>query len=89
MNGRYLGPYADKAASTYSGGNKRKLCLAIALCGLPEICVLDEPSAGMPMPMPMPMPMRLPMPMLMPMLMPMPKCTGIAIHVDGKRKSKY
>ena len=42
----YLGPFADQPASTYSGGNKRKLCLAIALCGLPDICVLDEPSAG-------------------------------------------
>jgi len=42
----YLKPHADKPASSFSGGNKRKLCLAIALCGLPEVCVLDEPSAG-------------------------------------------
>ena len=42
----YLDRDADKPASKYSGGNKRKLCLAIALCGLPDVCVLDEPSAG-------------------------------------------
>jgi len=30
----------------YSGGNKRKLCLAIAFMGDPALVVLDEPSAG-------------------------------------------
>jgi ATP-binding cassette subfamily A (ABC1) protein 3 len=30
-----------------SGGNKRKLCVAIALIGNPQIILLDEPSAGM------------------------------------------
>ena len=30
----------------YSGGNKRKLMLAVALCGDPTLAVLDEPSAG-------------------------------------------
>ena len=30
-----------------SGGNKRKLCVAIALIGNPPIILLDEPSAGM------------------------------------------
>lgn len=30
-----------------SGGNKRKLCVALALVGNPPIIFLDEPSAGM------------------------------------------
>ncbi|XP_046676994.1 phospholipid-transporting ATPase ABCA1-like isoform X2 [Homalodisca vitripennis] len=30
-----------------SGGMKRKLCLAIALMGSPQILILDEPTAGM------------------------------------------
>ena len=41
-----LEKYADKRSGTYSGGNKRKLCLAIALVGSPQFAVLDEPSAG-------------------------------------------
>ena len=34
-------------AGKYSGGNKRKLTVAIALLGYPSIILLDEPSAGM------------------------------------------
>lgn len=30
-----------------SGGNKRKLSVAIAIIGNPQIILLDEPSAGM------------------------------------------
>ena len=30
-----------------SGGNKRKLCVAMALVGCPKICFLDEPTTGM------------------------------------------
>lgn len=36
-----------KIAGTLSGGNKRKLCVAIALIGNPAVILLDEPSAGM------------------------------------------
>lgn len=36
-----------KTAGTLSGGNKRKLCVALALLGNPPIVFLDEPSAGM------------------------------------------
>ncbi|KAK3261758.1 hypothetical protein CYMTET_29347 [Cymbomonas tetramitiformis] len=42
-----LSQYADKMAGTYSGGNKRKLSVAIALVGNPPIVLLDEPSTGM------------------------------------------
>eukprot|EP01083_Nonionella_stella_P083174 229836_1 len=42
-----LSPYADKRAGTYSGGNKRKLSVAIAMIGDPPIVYLDEPSTGM------------------------------------------
>ncbi len=38
---------ADKPAGTYSGGNKRKLSVGIALIGNPPIVFLDEPSTGM------------------------------------------
>ena len=31
----------------YSGGNKRKLSVGIALIGNPKIVFLDEPSTGM------------------------------------------
>ena len=34
-------------AGTLSGGNKRKLSVAIAIVGSPPIILLDEPSAGM------------------------------------------
>lgn len=37
----------DKPAGTLSGGNKRKLSVAIAIVGNPPIVLLDEPSAGM------------------------------------------
>uniref|UniRef100_A0A803T1K2 ATP-binding cassette sub-family A member 2 n=1 Tax=Anolis carolinensis TaxID=28377 RepID=A0A803T1K2_ANOCA len=42
-----LSKYADKPASTYSGGNKRKLSTAIALIGYPAFIFLDEPTTGM------------------------------------------
>lgn len=39
--------YRNVRAGTYSGGNKRKLNVAIALLGKPPIVFLDEPSSGM------------------------------------------
>uniref|UniRef100_A0A8C3QEA9 ATP-binding cassette sub-family A member 2 n=1 Tax=Geospiza parvula TaxID=87175 RepID=A0A8C3QEA9_GEOPR len=42
-----LTKHADKPASTYSGGNKRKLSTAIALIGYPAFIFLDEPTTGM------------------------------------------
>lgn len=42
-----LTEYADRLAGLYSGGNKRKLSVAIAMIGEPSIVFLDEPSTGM------------------------------------------
>lgn len=42
-----LEKFRNVCAGTYSGGNKRKLSVAIAMLGNPPICFLDEPSTGM------------------------------------------
>ncbi|GFR59378.1 ATP-binding cassette sub-family A member 1 [Elysia marginata] len=42
-----LTAYADKKVQSYSGGNRRKLSIAIALIGGPPVIFLDEPTAGM------------------------------------------
>ena len=35
--------YANKLAGALSGGNKRKLCVAMAIMGKPKVAFLDEP----------------------------------------------
>jgi len=42
-----LKQYENIPAGTYSGGNKRKLSVAIAMIGNPAVVFLDEPSTGM------------------------------------------
>ena len=42
-----LTEHRKKPAGTLSGGNKRKLSVAMAIIGNPPIILLDEPSAGM------------------------------------------
>ena len=42
-----LRAYTDKLSGTLSGGNKRKLSVAMAMIGNPRIVFLDEPSTGM------------------------------------------
>lgn len=39
--------HRKKMSKTLSGGNKRKLSVAIALCGGSKLVMLDEPTAGM------------------------------------------
>eukprot|EP00388_Colpodella_angusta_P003919 GDKJ01013442.1.p1 GENE.GDKJ01013442.1~~GDKJ01013442.1.p1 ORF type:complete len:2069 (-),score=472.48 GDKJ01013442.1:1176-6494(-) len=41
-----LQEYADRPCGSYSGGNKRKLSVGIALIGNPMIVFLDEPTSG-------------------------------------------
>ncbi len=42
-----LSGQADKKVKAYSGGMKRRLGIALALLGNPEIMVFDEPTAGL------------------------------------------
>jgi ATP-binding cassette subfamily A (ABC1) protein 3 len=42
-----LDEHRKKLAGDLSGGNKRKLSVAMAIIGNPPIILLDEPSAGM------------------------------------------
>lgn len=42
-----LSEHRDKLSGSLSGGNKRKLSVAMALLGNPPIVLLDEPSTGM------------------------------------------
>lgn len=41
-----LGDFPDTMAMALSGGNKRKLTLAIAMMGNPKIIYIDEASSG-------------------------------------------
>lgn len=38
---------ARRVCGSYSGGNRRKLSVAVALVGAPAVVLLDEPSTGM------------------------------------------
>ena len=38
---------SHRPAGRLSGGMKRRLCLAVALCGDAPVVFLDEPSAGL------------------------------------------
>lgn len=42
-----LAIYQNKPCGIYSGGNKRKLSVALAMIGEPPLLFLDEPSTGM------------------------------------------
>lgn len=42
-----LSPHAKKQSNKLSGGNKRKLNLAIAILGVPPVLILDEPTSAM------------------------------------------
>ena len=42
-----LAEAADKPASSYSGGMRRKLDLAMTLVGSPRVIFLDEPTTGL------------------------------------------
>ena len=46
LGGTALNMYADRLASKLSGGNQRKLSLAIALIGNPMVVLIDEFSTG-------------------------------------------
>jgi len=41
-----IGEYIERESGSYSGGNKRKLNVAMALVGEPPLIFLDEPSTG-------------------------------------------
>ena len=46
LHGTSLAGYADRLASKLSGGNQKKLSLAIALMGNPSVLLIDEFSTG-------------------------------------------
>lgn len=42
-----LEEHRDKLTRDLSGGNKRRLCVAIAFMGNPQVIIMDEPSTGL------------------------------------------
>ncbi|KAH0576489.1 ABC transporter family protein [Spironucleus salmonicida] len=42
-----LTQYSNKASKKLSGGMKRRLSIAIALCNRPKVLIFDEPSSGL------------------------------------------
>jgi len=42
-----LASLAGRVAGGYSGGNRRRLSVGVALVGAPQVVLLDEPSTGM------------------------------------------
>ena len=47
MPGAGLGEKLDTLAGNLSGGQRRKLSVAIAFLGSPAVVILDEPTSGM------------------------------------------
>lgn len=47
INALQLDEYVYTGVDKLSGGNKRKLCVAISMMGAPKLLFLDEPSTGM------------------------------------------
>ncbi|GMH44109.1 hypothetical protein BSKO_12043 [Bryopsis sp. KO-2023] len=45
--GLFSANVGEKRVGTYSGGMKRRLCVAMSLIGKPSVVYLDEPSTGM------------------------------------------
>jgi ABC-2 type transport system ATP-binding protein len=43
----HLGEFADRRISTYSGGQRRRLDIALGVIHLPQVIFLDEPTAGL------------------------------------------
>jgi len=43
----HLGEFADRRVSTYSGGQKRRLDVALGVIHQPQVLFLDEPTAGL------------------------------------------
>jgi len=42
-----LDSFADRAAKTYSGGQRRRLDIALGMVNQPQLLFLDEPTTGL------------------------------------------